>query len=225
MIQALLLVGSPRGERSTSTSLGLYLKTQLEQRGIGTKTMWINKQVAIAARMDEMLSAVERADIVILTAPLYDDCQPAIVTKTMESMAERGKIEGKKRFFPIINCGFPEPEQITAVAIAIYHKFATTVGFKWAGSLAIGGGEMLQGTTGNSLESLGRMAGKVRKTLDDIAQALAAENSYPDKAIRIVPDFFYWRIIAKGILKLNNLSWKSRTKKKGGVVDARPYSQ
>lgn len=225
MTQALLLVGSPRGKRSTSTSVGRYLMNNLEQKGIDTVTFWINRQVVSDERMHEMLVAVDHADIVVLTAPLYDDCQPAIVTKTMEAIAAQQKIEGKKRFIPIINCGFPEPEQITAVAIAIYHKFATTVGFRWTGSLAIGGGEMLQGSAGKNLDDVGKMAGKVKKTLEEIAQALAAENSYPDKALRAVPGFFYWRFIAKVITRINNISWKSRAKKNGGVVDARPYSQ
>jgi len=225
MTLALLLVGSPRGKRSTSTSVGRYLMNNLEQKGIDSETLWINRQVVSKKRMHEMLEAVDRADIVILTAPLYDDCQPAIVTKTMEAIAVQEKIKGKKRFFPIINCGLPEPEQITAVAIAIYHKFAATVGFKWAGSLAVGGGEMLQGSTGKSLDDIGKMAGKIKKTLEEIAQALAADNSYPDKALRAVPNFFYMRFIAKMMTWLNNISWKSRAKKNGGVVDARPYSQ
>jgi len=225
MTLALLLVGSPRGKRSTSTSVGRYLMNNLEKKGIKTETLWINRQVVSDERMHEMLDAVERADIVVLTAPLYDDCQPAIVTRTMEAISVQQTIKGKKRFFPIINCGFPEPEQITAVAIAIYHKFAITVGFKWAGSLSIGGGEILQGSAGKSLDDLGRMAGKVKKTLDEISQALAAENSYPDKALRAIPGFFYRRFFAKMMILLNNFSWKSRAKKNGGVVDARPYSQ
>ena len=225
MTHALLLVGSPRGKRSTSTSVGRYLMNSLEQKGIDTEILWINRQVVSDERLDEMLDAVDHADIVILTAPLYDDCQPAIVTKTMEAIAAQQKFIEKKRFFPIINCGFPEPEQITAVAISIYHKFAISVGFKWAGSLAIGGGEILQGSAGKSLDDLGKIAGKVKKSLDEIAQALAAKNSYPDKSLRAVPGFFYWRFFAKIMTRLNNFSWKSRAKKNGGVVDARPYSQ
>lgn len=225
MTHALLLVGSPRGKRSTSPSMGRYLMNSLEQKGIETETLWINRQVVSDERLDEMLDAVDRADIVILSAPLYDDCQPVIVTKTMEAIAAQQKIIEKKRFFPIINCGFPEPEQITAVAIAIYHKFATVVGFKWGGSLAVGGGEILQGSAGKSLDDLGKIAGKVKNTLEEIAHALAAENSYPDKALRAIPGFFYWRFFTKIMTWLNNFSWKSRAKKNGGVVDARPYSQ
>ena len=130
MTRALLLVGSPRGKKSTSTSLGSYLLNMLDERGLETDILWIYRQLADDEKLSQMLDAVDRAEIIILTAPLYDDCQPYIVTRTMEAIAAHRKNFGNKRFIPIINCGFPEPEQITAVAIPIYHKFATAVGLK-----------------------------------------------------------------------------------------------
>lgn len=225
MTRTLVLVGSPRGKKSTSTSLGSYLTAQLEKKGQETEILWINRQVTSENRIAEMLDAVDRADILILTAPLYDDCQPSIVIEAMEAIAAQEKDWGFKRFFPIINCGLPETEHITAVSISIYHKFAMTVGFKWAGSLAIGGGEMLQGVSGKTLEDLGRMAKRVRETLTNIAHALAADNSFPDKSMRIIPDFFYWPFFKKLITRLNNWGWRSRAKKNGVVVDARPFRQ
>jgi hypothetical protein len=225
MKRGLILVGSPRGKKSTSTSLGKYLKGRLEEKGLETELLWINRQVTTEQRITEMLEAVDRADIVVLTAPLYDDCQPYIVVKTMEAIAARGKIMGSIRFIPIINCGFPEPEHITAVSISLYHKFATTVGFRWAGSLAVGGGEMLQGASGKTLEDLGKMTARVRRALEEIADALAADNSLPDKSLRTVPNFFYKPVLKKLILGMNNAGWKSRAKKNGAAVDARPFSQ
>jgi hypothetical protein len=225
MTRALLLVGSPRGKRSNSSSVGSYLLNILDKNGLESDTLWINRQLADDEKLSRMLDAVDHADIIILTAPLYDDCQPYIVTRTMEAIAARQQNSENKRFIPIINCGFPEPEHITAVAIAIYHKFATTVGFKWAGSLAIGGGEMLQGASGKTLDEIGKMAGKVKKALERIADALVAENSFPDESIRAVPNFFYNPLIKKLITKINNQGWKSRAKKNDGIVDARPYAQ
>jgi len=225
MTRALLLVGSPRGKKSTSSSVGSYLLNILDERGLETDILWINRQLADDEKLFQMLDAVDRADIIILTAPLYDDCQPYIVTRTMEAIAAHRKNLGNKRFIPIINCGFQEPEHITSVAIAIYHKFTSTVGFKWAGSLAIGGGEMLQGASGKKLNELGKMAGKVKKALERIADALVADNSFPDESIRAVPDFFYKPFMKKVITWINNHSWKSRAKRNGGVVYARPYSQ
>jgi len=204
MTRALLLVGSPRGKKSTSSSVGSYLLNILEKRGLDTDILWINRQLADDEKLFQMLDAVDRADIIILTAPLYDDCQPYIVIRTMEAIAVRQKNLGDKRFIPIINCGLPEPEHITAVAIAIYHKFAITVGFKWAGSLAIGGGEMLQGARGKTLDELGKMAGKVKKALERIAAALAADSSFPDESIRAVPDFFYKPSMKKVLKRMDN---------------------
>jgi len=223
MIRALVLVGSPRGKRSNSTSLGQHLLGLFEKKGKETEILWLNREVKTEEGIARMIEAVDRADIVILTAPLYDDCQPSIVIKAMEAIAENKMNLENKRFIPIINCGFPEPEQITAVAIDIYHKFAKAVGFKWGGSLAIGGGEMLQGAAGKSLDDVGRMAGKVKKELEKIADALAAKASNPDRSIRAFPDFLYRRWAAKMILGLNNRGWKARAKKNGGVVDARPF--
>jgi hypothetical protein len=205
--------------------LGHYLRSLLDKKGLETDILWINRQVSEDKNLSQMLDAIDRADIIILTAPLYDDCQPYIVTRTMEAIAARQQNSENKRFIPIINCGLPEPEQITAVSIAIYHKFAVTVGFKWAGSLAIGGGEMLQGAAGKKLEDLGKMAGKVKKALDRVADALVAENSLPDESIRAAPNFLYNPLMKKLMTKMNNHGWKSRAKKNGGVVDARPYSQ
>jgi hypothetical protein len=197
----------------------------LEKKGLETEILWVNKQVTSEKRTTQMLEAVDCADIVILTAPLYDDCQPYIVIKAMEAIADQKKDMGNKRFMPIINSGLPEPEQITAVSISIYHKFAMTVGFKWAGSLAIGGGEMLQGVRGKTLEDIGRMANRIKETLENIAEAMVTERSYPDKSIRTVPDFFYKPLFKKLIARFNTWGWKSRTKKNGGIVDARPFSQ
>jgi hypothetical protein len=225
MIRALILIGSPRGKKSTSTSLGSYLLKILDERGWDTEILWVNRQLADDEKLAQMLDAIDRADIIVLTAPLYDDCQPYIVTRTMEAISFHLKNLDNKRFIPIINCGFPEPEHITAVTISIYHKFAASVGFKWAGSLAIGGGEMLQGARGKTLDDLGKMARKVKKELERIADALAADSPFPDTSIRVVPDLFNKPFMKKVITRMNNHGWKSRAKKNGGVVDAQPYSQ
>ncbi len=225
MTRALVLVGSPRGKKSTSSSIGSHLLARLQAKGMETDILWINRQLSNDKKLFQMLDAVDRADIIILTAPLYDDCQPYIVTQTMEALAAHKKSSADKRFIPIINCGLQEPEHITSVAISIYHKFASSVGFKWAGSLAIGGGEMLQGSRGRKLDDLGRMVARTRKTLERISDALASGESFSDESLRTVPDFFYTPFMKKIIARINTQGWKSRAKKKGEAVDARPYSQ
>ena len=161
-MKALLLVGSPRGKGSTSYSIGTYLLGLLQEKGLGTNSLIVKNILTSDEKIAQMLEEINNSDVIILTAPLYDDSQPFIVIKIMELIYSKEMNLDAKRFIPIINCGFFESEQITAVAIPIYHKFAKTVGFKWAGSIAIGGGEIFRGSQGKNLDEIGKMDDKMK---------------------------------------------------------------
>jgi len=225
MTRALLLIGSPRGKKSTSTSVGNYLLTGLKEKGLEINTLWIKRQLVNDEKIAEMLEAIDNAEIVILTAPLYDDCQPYIVIKTMELIVSHQKTLATKRFIPIINCGFLEAHQITTVAIPIYKKFASKVGLEWAGSLAIGGGEILNGKNGIQLDDLGGVVNKVKKALEQITEALANGVSFPDEAMLAFPEIFAGRLLGRYMIWNYNRSKKKEAKMNGAEVDARPYVQ
>lgn len=223
MSEVLILNGSPRGNKSTSASLGKYMKELFENEGIKTTIQIIRSQINSEEKTAEMIVNVKSADFIVLLAPLYDDCQPYIVIKTMEVIAEKKMDLTNKTFIPIINCGFPEPKQISEAAIPIYKKFASTVGFKWGGSLAIGGGEMLRGRQGMQLNEAGNMAKNAIKALNDIVQSLVLETQYPDVEIILVPRIFYKWPLANLVTSMNTKAWKKMAERKGEKVDAKPY--
>jgi len=224
MTGALILVGSPRGRLSTSTSIGNYLSKQLDERGIEVETIWLREVLPSEERTTKMLESVGAADPIIVIAPLYDDCQPYLVTKTMELIADRGSHNTDIRFIPIVNCGFSEHQQITAVAIPIYRRFASTIGFRWAGSLAIGGGEAIQGASGKQLEDVGNMANELKERLGEIAESLATGTQFSDTFMIAFPSFFLNPIMSKISVWMNNRGWKAQAKKNGAEVDAAPYA-
>ncbi|UCD72533.1 MAG: hypothetical protein JSW01_03510 [Candidatus Bathyarchaeota archaeon] len=224
MTDTLILVGSPRGKKSSSTSLGNHLKSLLQDRGLEVEMLWIKLQLVTEEKTSLMLEAISDAEAVIMIAPLYDDCQPYIVTKTMELIAAQELDVKKRRFLPIINCGFPESSHITAVAIPIYKKFASKIGYDWAGSLALGGGEMLQGRYGKQLDDIGGLGDKARRELEKIADVLAGGIVYSDEALVVMPDIFLKPILADLIRWMNNRMWRSQAEKHGAAVDARPYA-
>ena len=82
--KALLLVGSPRWNRSTSQFLGEYLLDQLKIEGIETDELQIHKMIRTPEKITELLSRVDKADLVILSCPLYVDSIPAAVIKALE---------------------------------------------------------------------------------------------------------------------------------------------
>lgn len=223
MTKALLLMGSPRGKKSTSNSVGTYLLEQLEKKGLEIKTIIIRSQLNTEDKINEMVEEVKEADTIILTAPLYDDFLPYIVVKTFEIIADRKLDLKKKQFIPIVNCGLPEPEHISEAAIPIYKRFASLVGLQWAGSLAIGGGEGLRGRQGLKLEEAGVFSKNVIVALEQIAESLTSDEIYQDVEIILIPGYFYKWPLNRIMTRMNTKHWKKMVEKKGEKVDAKPY--
>ena len=138
--RALLLVGSPRIQKSSSSSLGSYLFEQLGQRGVETETIYLYQAINSTERMEALLQSVDGADLVVLAFPLYVDTLPAPVISVLDSIVTHVKGNSKPtRFAAIVNCGFPEAHQ-NDNAIAVCAEFARTAGFEWMGGLSFGEG-------------------------------------------------------------------------------------
>lgn len=220
--QVLLLIGSPKGGKSTSESLGAYLLDRLRERGCKTEKIRIYSALKSSAGQDELGAAVGRADLVIFASPLYVDTLPAAVIRVLELTAQRRTGDGKdrQRLLAISNCGFPEALHNDS-AIAVYRRFAQEAGIEWAGGLALGGGAAIGG---KPLDEAGGMAHNVTSALDLAAAALAEGKPLPQEATElmsrpIVPTWMY--------VLIGGIGWKREAKKHGAQkkLAARPYQK
>jgi multimeric flavodoxin WrbA len=217
--RALLLVGSPKTRKSTSNSLGGYLFERLAGQGIQTETIYLHTVLRSPSRMQALLDAVQAADLVTLAFPLYVDSLPAPVIEALERIAahRQGRDASRRQLFTAIaNCGFPEAHHCTT-ALAICEIFARQAGFAWAGSLALGGGQMLNGA---ALVDGGGKTLVIRKSLEMAAAALAQGQAVPQGAQEIlgkpvIPDWAYrlmggmgWIMAARGYGVLKQLRRK-----------------
>ena len=207
---AVLLVGSPRNQKSTSYALGSTLFKRLEGHHITTQTINIYTSIRASDRIQDMLNAVNAADLVVLSFPLYVDSLPAPTIEALEHIAaSRSNKMSSQRFAAIANCGFPEPHH-NAAALAICKTFAHQAGFLWAGSLSLGAGQgMVHGT---SLDELGGRAVPLRKALTLAADALASGQSIPEEAQVLWDKPFIpgWLYRAMG-----QFGWRQQAKKYG----------
>ncbi|MCD6115795.1 hypothetical protein J7K93_02165 [bacterium] len=220
--RALLLVGSAKLHHSTSESLGTYLTERLQERGFETDKMLIHKSIESDILKNELLSAANNADIVILTFPLYVDCLPYLVIRTMELIYEnRYKKDNstEQNFLCIANCGFPEAFH-NNTALNICREFASETGFNWIGGLSLGGGEAIGG---KPLRDVKGMAHNIIKSLNLTADAIAAGNTVPQQAVTLmakplIPNWVY--------LLFGSMSWKKLAKKYGAKnkLYDKPYS-
>ena len=220
MSHSLLLIGSAR-RRSTSASLGGYLLERLAEKGFETETLSLPPILKSEEAQAELLAASDRADLVILAAPLYVDCLPYAVIKALEIIAAHRRDRRPpqpQRFLALINCGFPETEH-NATAVAICRQFARETGFAWAGGLALGEGGAINGQT---LTQVGGMARNAIRALDLGAEALAQGKAVPPEAESLmakplVPAWLY--------VQLGNLNWKRSARRYGTrkQLMAQPY--
>ena len=218
--QVLLLVGSAKLTRSTSETMGTYLIDNLQNRGYNVETLFTHKFLKSDC-WDALLSSVNKADIIILAFPLFIDCLPYPVIKSLEYIAEHRLSKSnmkEQRLLCIANCGFPEASH-NDTALAICRQFANEVEFKWAGGLALGAGEVING---QPLFKVKRMARNVIKALDMTAESLARGNPIPQKAIDsmtkpLIPRWLY--------LIVGPLRWKREAKNNGvyKTIMDRPY--
>ena len=208
--KAVLFIGSPK-ERSASEALGAYLLGKLKEKGLSTDKIKIDKLVSTERGQLELFDAVNQADIIIFSCPLYVDSPPAPVIKAMELITENRKGKGKengKKFLAISNCGFPEAFH-NHTALEIYKEFASEAGFKWLGGLALGGGPAVQSS---ELTKIGGMAKNIMRSLDTAANDIVEKEALSHEAVELiarplVPAWMY--------LFIAGFEWKIQAKKHG----------
>ena len=198
--RALLIVGSPKTkEPSTSGVLGGYLLDRLKERGWETESLTLRASLNRPEGQADLLSAVERAGLILLVFPLYVDALPYLVTKALAVMAAHRRAVGERspqRVVAIVNSGFPEAHQ-NSVALAICREFAAQSGFAWAGGLALGGGGAIGGQPLTAPKRSGPPVKRLIRALDMTAAALAEGLPVPTEAIRTIASngipFVLWR--------------------------------
>jgi multimeric flavodoxin WrbA len=219
--RALLLVGSPRTRKSASNVLGGVLFEGLSARSIETETIYVHPTLRSPERTQALLEAVDAADLIALSFPLYVDSLPAPAIEALERIAARAQARAtahRPTFAAIANSGFPEARH-SAPALANCEMFCQEAGFTWAGGLALGSGGVVS-SMAPAVES-----GKSvpwRDALGLAAEALAQGQAIPAAAQEVlgkpmIPHWFY-RL-------MGNMGWypAARHHRAAKLLKRRPY--
>jgi len=219
--RVLLLLGSPKTQKSTSESLGGYLVEKLRHMGFEAESIRAHATARSAEGREKLFQACDAADLIVLSFPLYVDCLPAPLIQALERLAAHWASADERRrprLAAICNAGFPESSQC-ATALAICRQFARETGLDWAGGLALGGGGALGGRSPGAAGWIGR---NVVKSLDMAAAALGAGAAIPQEAIDLMakPMVPMWLYILIG-----SWGWRSEARKYATLkrLRDRPY--
>lgn len=186
--KAVLLIGSPKGKKSSSASLGSYLLSKLEKYEIETESIHIHSEIATDAKEIMFLDRIEEADLIILSAPLYVDCLPAKVIKALSLIENKRKklyfddVKSAKNqsFAAVVNCGFPEAEQ-NETALKVYQEFAREAKLKYLGGIAVGMGGAV---SSKALSEMGGMAEDLIEGLNQAAEDIVRNHKLSDSVIK-----------------------------------------
>jgi len=211
--KAVLLVGSPRCERSNSYAIGSFLLDRLQEQGIHTDSLFLSR-LAAHGGIEKLLAVIEDVDIIIFASPLYVDSLPSSVIRTFEQVRENRterQSYKKQRFIAILNSGFPEPSQ-SRVAIDICRRMAIECGMTWEGGITVGMGTAIGS---QPLEKTGGVTSSLRKGLRLVSASLVADVPVQGDALSLASKPFVPLFVARMMLVLmGRRSWHSQVAEK-----------
>jgi hypothetical protein len=222
----LLLTGSPKGEKSNSYSIGKFLVEKLETKGLKSEEVFAPRLVLTKEGSEKLLKAVDNADIIVFSTPLYVDSFPALTIKALELIHEHRKaIPSTKAplWVAIMNSGFPEKEQMDT-AIRIIKNFVQESNFKWGGGIRVGWGSAINE---EPLDEKNGMTRKLTRGLSIASSDLYEGNPISDEAEKLASAPFLPLFIEKIMVRLiiNRYMWDKRAKenKVKDKMHDRPY--
>lgn len=215
------LIGSNRGEKSTSASLVNYMAQQFLSLGITISNHYAIRIFHQSHGQDVFLKDLMESDLLILSSPVYVDLLPAPLIYVLEGVRERlgrNGLAGRK-ILAIIHSGYPEPQQ-RRPSLEMCRHFAREMGMEWCGGLSFGGSSPING---QPLESMGGMTKGIRSALDQTAEKTVKGDlsgvetlALEDRSTIPLPP----RLVK---LMLNAMTWNNA--RKSGLKDlrARPF--
>ena len=189
---AAILVGSAKIKgTSASETMARALVARMQGEGVTTELHFATDFVH-DKKAAEVAAQIARADLFVVVTPLYVDALPALVVHALDHIA-RARTGTAARFAAIVNCGFPEPEQVRT-AMRIARHFCARTGYRWAGGLPLGGGGYLKPEV--PLDEQHGPAEHVKRALDIATSALIRGGDVPEAAIELMmkaplPDVAY----------------------------------
>lgn len=223
----LILIGSPKAQRSASNNFASYLEDKFKLKGVETEKTYIVRH----QKPEKLQKLVEKAsayELIIMVNPLYIDSIPAITINFMEqfciyksSIIETQKPK-KQRLLAIFNSGFPEPHH-NDTADGMCENFAHQAKMEWIGGITIGMGAAFES---RSVKDSGGMSRNLRKGMDIIVDSVSKNDHVPHEAMQIASTPLMPLFLAKwGMRFFGSRMWKSQVKDKSVIKKMydRPY--
>ncbi|PJI07616.1 MULTISPECIES: NAD(P)H-dependent oxidoreductase [Clostridium] len=178
----LIVIGSPRCERSSSDIISNNLESKLRDSNMNCSKIYLEKMIN---KKTAIIEKVDKSDVIILISPIYENSLPGTVLEFLETINEdKNKLTNKDRkMFVITNSGFPEVEASKS-AITTCSLFARDMNFKWLGGIGVTPGTLMENG------ELGKTYKKLDASLNLIAKDIRDDKEISKEAFELVSKTF-----------------------------------
>lgn len=167
----LLINGSSRKSKTTYQ----FAKSFCEYNPNRCEILWVHDYLDdIKGLADKILEA----DTVGIFAPLYVDTLPAAVIELLEGLSHYPVCLQDKKMFCFGQSGFPDVTRMVPLE-EVCRCFAEEMNMQWMGSIAYGGGAIIDG---KPLFELGNKGKKLLKGLKKASEDIVFGNQISDEA-------------------------------------------
>lgn len=193
----LILIGSPRTEKSTSNFISINLEKKLTSQNISYSKLYLLKELHYE---EALLEKLANADTVILITPVYENNVPTTVLQFFEMAFKHKELFNaqNKQFFAITLTGFANPAAGKAT-LNTCKLFTEEMRFSWLGGITTSPATLIDS------EELGKMYAGLSTSLNLLAQGLNQGGPLPTQIFElntkaVFPAWIY-RIIGSIIQK------------------------
>ncbi|RMD02283.1 hypothetical protein D9O40_06480 [Clostridium autoethanogenum] len=178
----LVMVGSPQKKRGNSEAIADSLINKLNEKKLNVSKLCLQKE--IGSKDNALIKTIDKADIIILSLPIYENSVPGLVVEIFEQLyRDKDELSKKSRsVFVITNSGFSEVEGNKS-AKQTCKLFARDMNFKWMGGIGVAPGTLIDG---KKLEETGKTYKRLNESLDTIVNAIENDIDIPKSAFKIM---------------------------------------
>ncbi|WP_407311653.1 flavodoxin [Desulfosporosinus sp. SB140] len=213
MKNVVLVSASPKiNEQSVSKEFLEMAGSQINS-DLFSKTFIDVRKSFLTHNLTKDFETLARADIMIISFPLYFFCMPGMLTRFLVDYhnyyTSSGNAKKHVKVYAIVNCGFPEPE-INLEAVRVIKSFSQHLDAEFRFGVLIGGGPMM--FAAKDAPFMKKAMQKLKSAFSSIAADIQHENSTTMDSTYIGVNFPFSRRL---YFFMGNKGWITMARKNG----------
>ena len=199
-------------EKSVSKQFLQMAGSQIDGTEFNKTFIDVSKSIS-SHNLSEDFDTLSKADVIIISFPLYVFCMPGILTRFLVDYynfyTKSGNASKHVKVYAIVNCGFPEPE-INLEAVRVIKSFSQHINASFRFGVLIGGGPMM--FAAQEAPFMKKVVQELKCAFSSLAADLKDENLAEMDSINIGVNFPFSRRL---YFFMGNRGWISMARKNG----------